>query len=93
MRNLLFRLIASASVARFDVLFRSPEYADIELDLLTLADWVGKPSRILQALVDARRKYVMGAEKLHGDDMPVGRAARACSRRESAYQIDTQVGG
>src|ERR1700685_2352394 len=37
----------------------------------TLADWVGGGSRTLQPLVDALRKYVLGAEKLHGDDVPV----------------------
>jgi transposase len=43
----------------------------IELDRSTLADWVGGSSRTLQPLVDALRKYVLGAEKLHGDDVPV----------------------
>src|ERR1700730_2258483 len=43
----------------------------IELDRSTLADWVGGASRILRPLVDALRKYVLGAEKLHGDDVPV----------------------
>jgi transposase len=43
----------------------------IELDRSTLADWVGGTSRTLQPLVDALRKYVLGAEKLHGDDVPV----------------------
>ena len=39
----------------------------VELDRSTLADWVGGASRTLQPLVDALRKYVLGAEKLHGD--------------------------
>jgi hypothetical protein len=43
----------------------------IELDRSTLADWVGGASRTLQPLVDALRKYVLDAEKLHGDDVPV----------------------
>jgi transposase len=43
----------------------------IDLDRSTLADWVGGASRTLQPLVDALRKYVLGAEKLHGDDVPV----------------------
>ena len=43
----------------------------IDLDRSTLADWVGGSSRTLQPLVDALRKYVLGAEKLHGDDVPV----------------------
>jgi transposase len=43
----------------------------VELDRSTLADWVGGASRTLQPLVDAMRKYVLSAEKLHGDDVPV----------------------
>src|SRR3984957_11674939 len=43
----------------------------IELDRSTLAGWVGGASRTLRPLVDALRKYVLGAEKLHGDDVPV----------------------
>jgi transposase len=43
----------------------------VELDRSTLADWVGGASRTLQPLVDAVKKYVLGAEKLHGDDVPV----------------------
>ncbi len=43
----------------------------VELDRSTLADWVGGASRTLEPLVDALRKYVLGAGKLHGDDVPV----------------------
>jgi transposase len=43
----------------------------VELDRSTLADWVGGVSRTLQPLVDALKKYVLGTEKLHGDDVPV----------------------
>jgi transposase len=43
----------------------------VELDRSTLADWVGGVSRMVQPLVDALKKYVMGTEKLHGDDVPV----------------------
>jgi transposase len=43
----------------------------VELDRSTLADWVGGVSRTLRPLVDALKKYVMGVEKLHGDDVPV----------------------
>jgi transposase len=45
--------------------------AGIELDRSTLADWVGGASRMLRPLVDALNKYVLSAEKLHGDDVPV----------------------
>src|SRR5215813_7514553 len=43
----------------------------VELDRSTLADWVGGVSRTLLPLVDALKKYVLSAEKLHGDDVPV----------------------
>ena len=43
----------------------------LDLDRSTLADWVGGVSRTLCPLVDALRRYVLAAEKLHGDDVPV----------------------
>ena len=43
----------------------------VDLDRSTLADWVGGTSRTLRPLVEALQKYVLGAEKLHGDDVPV----------------------
>src|SRR5215813_11458305 len=43
----------------------------VDLDRSTLADWVGGASRTLQPLVEALKKYVLSAEKLHGDDVPV----------------------
>jgi len=43
----------------------------VELERSTLADWVGGTSALLAPLVEALRRHVMGAEKLHADDMPV----------------------
>jgi transposase len=43
----------------------------VELDRATLADWVGGASRLLQPLVEALRRQVMSAPKLHADDTPV----------------------
>src|SRR5215813_12028031 len=43
----------------------------IELDRSTLAGWVGGTSRALEPLVDAIRKYVLDAMKIHADDIPV----------------------
>jgi len=43
----------------------------VELDRSTLADWVGGTSKLLQPLVEALRRQVMSAEKLHADDTPV----------------------
>ena len=43
----------------------------VELERSTLADWVGGCSRLLEPLVEALRRYVMTAGKLHADDTPV----------------------
>jgi len=45
--------------------------AGVELDRSTLADWVGGTSQLFEPLVEALRRHVMGAEKLHADDTPV----------------------
>jgi len=36
-----------------------------------MADWVGASTRLLDPLVEALRRYVMAAGKLHADDTPV----------------------
>lgn len=43
----------------------------VELDRSTLADWVGQTSMLLEPLVEALRRHVMSASKLHADDTPV----------------------
>lgn len=43
----------------------------VELDRATMAEWVGGCSRLLQPLVEALRRHVMSAGKLHADDTPV----------------------
>src|ERR1051325_3522210 len=47
------------------------ERSGLELDRSTLADWVGEASGLLAPLVDALRRYVLAASKLHADDTPV----------------------
>jgi transposase len=47
------------------------ERIGVELERSTLADWVGGASRGLEPLVQALQRYVLGAKKLHGDDIPV----------------------
>ena len=70
-------LLAHVLVAKYAdhlPLYRQAEIYEregVELDRSTLADWVGGASRTLQPLVDALKKYVLSAEKLHGDDVPV----------------------
>src|SRR5467141_792885 len=43
----------------------------VELDRSTMAEWVGGCTRLLEPLVEALRRHVMSAEKLHSDDTPV----------------------
>jgi len=43
----------------------------VELERTTLADWVGGASQLLAPLVEALRRHVMSAAKLHADDTPV----------------------
>ncbi len=43
----------------------------MELERSTLPDWVGGSSELLDPLVEALRRYVMAASKLHADDTPV----------------------
>jgi transposase len=70
-------LLAHVLVAKYAdhlPLYRQSEiYAreGVELDRSTLADWVGGASRTLRPLIDELKKYVLSAEKLHGDDVPV----------------------
>lgn len=70
-------LLAHVLVAKYAdhlPLYRQSEIYEregVELDRSTLADWVGGASRTLEPLVDALRRYVIDAKKLHGDDIPV----------------------
>lgn len=43
----------------------------VELDRSTLARWAGEAGGLLEPLVEALRRYVMSADKLHGDDTPL----------------------
>jgi transposase len=70
-------LLAHVLVAKYAdhcPLYRQSEiYAreGVELDRSTLAGWVGASSELLTPLVDALRKYVLSAKKIHADDTPV----------------------
>jgi transposase len=70
-------LIAHVLVSKYAdhcPLFRQSEiYAreGVDLDRSTLAGWVGAASELLAPLVDALRRYVLSASKIHADDTPV----------------------
>src|SRR6266567_404421 len=70
-------LLAHVLVSKYSdhlPLYRQSEiYArqDVELERSTLADWVGGSAQLLEPLVEALRRYVTAASKLHADDTPV----------------------
>jgi transposase len=70
-------LLAHVLVSKYSdhlPLYRQSEiYAreGVELERSTLADWVGGTSRLLMPLVEALRRHVLAANKLHADDTPV----------------------
>ena len=70
-------LIAHVLVSKYAdhcPLFRQSEiYAreGVDLDRSTLAGWVGASSELLAPLVEALRKHVLEASKIHADDTPV----------------------
>jgi transposase len=43
----------------------------VELNVSTLADWVGQASKLVRPLVEAIGTHVMAGSKLHADDTPV----------------------
>lgn len=43
----------------------------VDLDRALLAGWVGAASALLRPLVDAIRRHVLAAIKLHADDTPI----------------------
>ena len=53
----------------------------VDLDRSTLATWVGEATSLLEPLVEALRRYVLAASKVHGDDTPVPVLAPGQARR------------
>ncbi len=52
----------------------------VEIDVSTLADWVGAAAASLMPLVEAIRAHVFAAERLHGDDTTVPVLAKGRTR-------------
>jgi transposase len=52
----------------------------IDLDVSTLADWVGAAAATLMPLVDAIRGHVFAAERIHADDTTVPVLAKGKTR-------------
>jgi transposase len=75
----LLAMILYAKFGQHQPLNRQSEvYAreGIELDVSTLADWVGACSATLAPLLDLIRRHVLDGERLHGDDTTVPVLAR-----------------
>jgi transposase len=75
----LLAMILDAKFAQHQPLNRQSDvYAreGIDLDVSTLADWVGACTALLAPLVALIRLHVMAAERLHGDDTTVPVLAR-----------------
>lgn len=70
-------LIAHVLISKYcdhNPLYRQSEiYAreGVDLDRSTLADWVGSASELVKPLLEALRRHVLSADKIHADDTPV----------------------
>ena len=71
--GLLAHVLVSKYADHLPLYRQSEIYAryGVELERSTLADWVGGTSELLDPLVEALRRYVMAAGKVHADDTPV----------------------
>jgi transposase len=71
--GLLAHVLVSKYADHLPLYRQSQIYArqGVELERSTLADWVGASSRLVEPLVEALRRYVLAAGKLHADDTPV----------------------
>ena len=69
----------------------------VQLERSTLTDWVGQAARLLTPLADAIGRYVLRAEKIHGDDTPIralgGRGKKAHTGRLWVYVRDDRPSG
>lgn len=57
----------------------------IDLDVSTLADWVGAAAATLMPLVDAIRSHVFAAERIHADDTTVPVLAKGKTRTDGLW--------
>src|SRR3979490_861696 len=71
--GLLAHVLASKFCAHLPLYRQSEIYAreGAGVERSTLGDWVGGTSALLAPLVEALRRHVMSATKLHADDTPV----------------------
>lgn len=69
----------------------------VDLQRSTLADWVAQAARLLSPLAEAIGRYVLAANKIHGDDTPIrvlgGAGAKARTGRLWVYVRDDRPSG
>ncbi len=80
--NLLAQILFNKYRAHLPLNRQRDIYANegIDLDVSTLADWVGACAAILMPLVEEIEKHVMAAERVHADDTTVPVLARGKCR-------------
>ncbi|RSZ55073.1 IS66 family transposase [Massilia atriviolacea] len=71
--GLLAHILVAKFVDHLPLYRQSVIYArdGVDLDRALLASWVGAASGLLRPLVDAIRRHVLAAAKLHADDTPI----------------------
>jgi transposase len=84
--GLLAHVLVSKYADHLPLYRQSEIYAreGVDLDRSTLADWVGAASHLLGPLVDAVRKHVLTASKLHADDTPIPVLAPGTGKTKTA---------
>jgi len=80
--NLLALVLAAKYGQHLPLTRQSAIYAreGVEIDVSTMADWVGAAAATLMPLVEAIRAHVFAAERLHGDDTTVPVLAKERTR-------------
>ena len=57
-----------------------------------MAEWVGGCSRLLEPLVEALRRHVMSAEKLHADEYSSAGAGAGEWQNQNGATVDLRAG-
>lgn len=80
--QLLAQILFAKYRAHLPLNRQSEIYADegVDLDVSTLADWIGAAAATLMPLVEAIREHVFAAERIHADDTPVPVLAKTKTR-------------
>lgn len=71
--GLLAHILVSKYCDHLPLYRQSQIYArqGVELERSTMAEWVGQVFQLVDPLIEALARYVLGANKLHADDIPI----------------------